>query len=109
MDMGLVTSGQIEWAAEAQKRSNEDQRIGMYLVARGFITEAQLKRAGQVQQGLRSRDRCRKALAQADIAEESGASVTRLASHVRKRLGEVRRKTGSGYPAVLVSGSKKAE
>lgn len=99
IEMGVCTSGQVARAAEKQSKDAEDKRIGMYLVALGFISQNQLAHALNAQEGLRSGKRHLRALAQASIAEQSTASVTELAKHVRQRSSETRRKiTGEHAP-----------
>lgn len=101
--MGVCTPGQVARAAELQRKMAEDERIGVYLVAHGHASLEQLRMAINAQEGLRSKAKHKRALAQATIAQQSGASVVSLADRVMGRAAEVRKKTGQGYPAVQVA------
>lgn len=98
--MGVCTPGQVARAAELQRKAPEDERIGVFLVAHGHASVEQLRLAINAQVGLRSKAKHKRALAQATIAQQSGAAVVSFADRVRSRAAEVSKKTGQGYPAV---------
>jgi len=98
--MGLCTPGQVARVVELQKNSSSEDRIGIFLVAHGLISMEQLELALSAQEGLRSKAKHKRALAQASIAQQSGSSTMELADRVRGRAAEVRRKTGTDFPAV---------
>ena len=103
--MGVCSPGQVARAAELQRRATEEERLGIYLVAHGHISLEQLRMAISAQEGLRSKAKHKRALAQATIAQQSGAAVVRLADRVMGRAAEARRKTGQ-VPIVAVADDK---
>jgi hypothetical protein len=98
--MGLCTPGQVSRVAELQKKSSTEDQMGMFLVAHGLISMKQLELALNAQEGLRSKAKHKRALAQAEIAKQSGSSVVKLADRVRGMATEVKRQTGTEFPAV---------
>lgn len=101
--MGLCTPGQVSRAAELQRKSSTEDRIGIFLVAHGLISLEQLELALNAQEGLRSKARYKRALAQAAIAKQSGSSIVKLAGRVRGRAAEAKKQTGTEFPAVSLS------
>ena len=99
--MGVCTQEAVAWAAERQSRASQEQLLGMFLLDGGLVSKEQLKEALEVQAGLRSGRKHVRALAQAEIAAASTATVTSYAKHVKRKSIEVKRKTtGKGYPVV---------
>lgn len=101
--MGACTPEDVALAAELQRTSDEEARIGVFLVAHGFVTYAQLEAAVRVQKGLRSKGRYRKALAHAAIATHSSKALSSSASELRDRADEVKRKSDL-FPVVARAG-----
>lgn len=101
--MGLCTPGQVSRAAELQRKATAEDRIGIFLVAHGHVSMEQLELALNAQEGLRSKAKHKRALAQASIAQQSGSSIVKLVDRVRGKAAEARRKTGTEFPAVSLS------
>lgn len=101
--MGLCTPGQVARAAELQRKATTEDKIGIFLVAHGLLSMEQLELALNAQEGLRSKAKHKRALAQASIAQQSGSSIVKLVDRVRGKAAEVRRKTGTEFPAVSLS------
>lgn len=109
-DMGLLTEGQLSTVLELQDRSSIEVMLGKLMVAEGLISNKQLDIALRAQEGLRHEDKTARALGQAEVAEASCATVINVASRVRTKSSDTRRRiTGDAYPAVEGMLAKAAE
>ena len=101
VQMGAVTSEQLDDMVELQERSSIEVMLGKLLVAHRFITEEQLEVALNAQEGLRSKKVAKQAMAQMRIIQQSGESAVGVAQDFKARARElIRKTTGSGHPAV---------
>jgi hypothetical protein len=100
--MGLLSEEQVRELLELQDRSSIEVMLGKLMVAEGLITNKQLDIALRAQEGLRREDdKTARALGQAEVAKVSCATVINVASRVRSRAAETRRRiTSTVHPAV---------
>lgn len=101
VSMGAITEEQLAVAVEEQLNSSVDVLIGKILVADGAISRERLEAALLVQQELRGKDKHRRALAQAKIAEQSTGALLDVSMKLRKEAREAKEKiTGTEYPKI---------
>lgn len=99
--LGLATPHEIAAAVEYQSTATDRDLLGQILVARGLVTPEQLERALTLQIGIRSNHRHARALAAAELARESSASILSMSQRVEEASASLRREsTGTGHPAI---------
>jgi hypothetical protein len=98
--MGRIPRSAIRLAEDA-KKTHPGHRIGFYLVRLGYLSAEDLYWALAIQDGLRSRSRAKRALAQSSIAKASSDQIKQMARDIRVRSDEVKRRSNqNGYPAI---------
>lgn len=111
--MGVITEDELSLAVEEQENSSIEHLLGKLLVANGLCSMEQIEVALAAQQGMRSEEEHRQAVAIASIAMVRKKSVRKAGQAMISRGEEIANKTSSGiYPAVamkmnMVSGGKK--
>lgn len=88
IEMGFMTQEDLTRAL--QERNSLEVLIGQLLVAKGIITERQLEKALEVQEGLRNKDKFKRAMAASAIAEETYSNVVELAATLGTKMAAVR-------------------
>lgn len=100
---GVITADQLVGAVEEQERASIEILLGKLLVANGVISSAHLESALKVQKELRCKDKRRRALAQAEIAEQSTGAVIAMSTRLRQKSKEVKEgvvTSGTEFPRV---------
>lgn len=101
VQMGLCTKDQIYEILISDHCQNRCGLFGELLISAGAITKSQLDKAMEVQAGLRSEDRCRTALATADIAlvrkQDTNAKQRKLTERGEQMAKRV---TATNNPAI---------
>ncbi len=111
--MGVVTEDELALAIEEQANASIEHLLGKLLVANGVCSMEQVEIALAAQQGMRSDEEHKQAVAIASIAMTRKQMVRVAGRKMISRGEEIAEKSGSGlYPAVamkmnLVGGGKK--
>jgi len=111
--MGVITKEDLVAAIDEQDNSSIEYLLGKLLVANGVCSKEQVEIALAAQQGMRSNEDHKKAVAIASIATARKKMMRQAGQHMIERTDALAIKTGSDiYPVVvmkmnLVGGGKK--
>jgi hypothetical protein len=103
--LGYVSRDQLENSAREQAAMSKEELIGRMLVVRGELDPGHLEKALELQCRLRSKKCHVRAIAQAELAEQTSQRTIELAKELRIETAKVRRESsGLGYPSVRAEG-----
>lgn len=90
VSMGIISTEQLEQAAEEQRVASPDEMLGAILIANRLVTDKQLDIALSAQHGLRSSTKHAQAMANAEIAHTGVLRVMAMAARIRTKSTQVR-------------------